>query len=106
MGRGTRVIGMTRYPDGRTGLAAFCDVCGEQITENGYVLWRNDESDEHLEEWVVVHQGRCDPDRCVRPKSFPYSMELNVEIIYLANSVDADLEGAIDRAGLFSGLGW
>ena len=77
---------MHRYPDCLTGLAAFCDVCGEQITKDGYVVWNSaDESD-----CLVVHQGRCDPGGL----RYGSSMPLEDEILYLANSVGADLERA------------
>jgi hypothetical protein len=74
---------MHDYRDGRVGLAAFCSVCGEQIRENGYVVW-DDPAD-----WLLVHQARCDPGGRYRN-----SMSLDAEIVYLANSVGVDLDEA------------
>jgi len=93
---------MHRYEDGRDGLAAFCDVCGEQITEHGYIVW----NPENLSDWLVVHQARCDPGYPGSPyrQRYSYSMDLDVEIVYLANSVSADLEDARRRVGFFAQL--
>ena len=66
---------MHDYGDGLTGLAAFCDVCGTN-REHGYVVWNGDDSSD----WLVVHQGRCDPGS---PR-FDMSMPLDTEIVYLA----------------------
>jgi hypothetical protein len=77
---------MHEYESGRTGLAAFCDVCGDQITENGYVVWNGTD----VSDWLVIHQARCDPGR---PR-YDMSMPLDVEIVYLANSASVDLDEA------------
>lgn len=87
-------IRMHRYDDGLTGLAAFCDVCDKRIEKHGYIVWNcMDESD-----WLVVHQSRCDPGR---PR-YDCSMPLDVEIVYLARSVKADLKSATERATLMA----
>ena len=30
------------YPDGTVGLAARCDVCGERIETDGFIVWNLD----------------------------------------------------------------
>lgn len=92
---------MHRYEDGVTGLAAFCDTCGEQITERGYVVWRGDPETDRVAEWEVVHQSRCDKGR---PR-FPLSMPLDTEVIYLAHSAGIDLEAALERVRVFDSIG-
>jgi hypothetical protein len=89
------MIRLHRYPDGLTGLAAFCDVCGERITENGYVVW----NDERPDEMLIIHQGRCDPGR---EHGYGASMPLETELVYLANSVGADLKRAARMVRLYS----
>lgn len=85
---------MHRYEDGLTGLAAFCDTCGERIEENGWIVWNcGDETD-----WLLVHQRVCDPGR----PQYDCSMELDVEIVYLANSAGVDLKDALKRVGMFA----
>ena len=92
---------MHRYEDGRDGLAAFCHVCGEQITEHGYVVWNPDNVDG---DWFVVHQERWDPG--MRNGSpYTYSMPLDAEILYLANSVGVDIDKARRRVALFERIG-
>lgn len=81
------------YENGMTGLAAFCDVCKQRITEHGFVVW----DPENLADFLIIHQARCDP-----AGRYAHSMDLDVEIIYLANSVGADLDSARDRAGLLN----
>ncbi len=73
------MIRMHAYENGHHGLAAFCDVCGEQITEHGFVVWNCDEEG-RISEWRVIHQSRCDDPR------FQYSMSLSAEWVYLGNS--------------------
>jgi len=80
------MIRMHRYEDGREGLTAFCDICGEQITKHGYVVWSSKEP----RDWLVVHQSRCDPGR---PR-YDLSMPLDIELVYLANSTGSDLDAA------------
>lgn len=87
---------MHRYPDHTTGLAEFCDVCGTQITEYGYVVWNGDD----LSDWLVIHQGKCDPGR---PR-YDMSMPLDAEIIYLANSANIDLKKARKSVAIFATL--
>ena len=89
---------MHRYEDGRDGLAAFCDTCGEQILEHGYVIWDGN----NPADWRVVHQIGCDPGR---ESGYDCSMELGCEIIYLANSAKVDLEGARKRVGPLASIG-
>ena len=91
------MIKMHTYGDGRTGLAAFCDTCGRQITDNGYVVWNED--DTGVTEWRVIHQRICDDNR------FDMSMPLNVEVVYLANSTGVDLSEAIRLVGTFASIG-
>lgn len=91
---------MHRYNDGLTGLAFFCDVCDQQITSNGYVVWRHDPATDQPAEWHVIHQGRCDDGR---PR-FPSSMPIDVELIYLANSAGIDLDAARQRALLLDSI--
>lgn len=81
------MIRMHRYPDGRMGLAAFCDTCGKQITEHGFVVWTS-----AVREWRVIHQARCDSRR------FEFSMPLDVEILHLANSAGIDLAETLKDA--------
>ena len=78
---------MHGYDDGRTGLAAFCDVCSRQITENGYVIW----NDKDLSDWKVIHQDSCDLE------SYGMSMPLDAEIVHLAHSAGIDLDAARTR---------
>lgn len=86
---------MHRYGDGREGLAAFCDVCGERIEQHGYIVWKPD----NVENWLLIHQGRCDPGRQL---GYENSMPLDVEIIYLANSASVDLKNAQQRAAVMA----
>lgn len=88
---------MHNYKDGTIGLAAFCDVCKKQITEHGYVVWNGAD----VSDWLVIHQGKCDPGR---PR-YDNSMPLNVEIVYLANSTGVDLDKARDDVQMFWELG-
>ena len=87
---------MHDYGDGRTGLAAFCGVCGKQITENGYVLWDSDDRGSA----ILIHQGRCDPGS----DKLGSSMPLDVELVHLANSASIDLDEAREHAARLSGL--
>ncbi len=82
---------MHTYPDGRTGLAAFCDTCGEQITENGFVVWNEENGEDGwaVTEWRTIHQSRCDDMR------YRNSMPLDAEIVYLANSTGMHIKDAI-----------
>jgi hypothetical protein len=89
------MIRMHRYPTGQTGLAAFCDICQEQINENGYLVWTND-----LEDWLVIHQAKCDPGR-----AYPNSMDLAANIVYLANSAGVDLTEAQEHVRTLDSLG-
>lgn len=93
---------MHRCDDGRDGLAAFCEVCGERIREDGYVVW----NPEDVSDWLVVHQVRCDPGYPGSPlrQRYSYSLDLDVAIVYPANSVSADLEDARRRVGVFAQL--
>ena len=95
------MIQMHAYPDGRTGLAAFCDTCGDQITEHGWIIWKYDDDNTSVSDWLIVHQGRCDPGH---PDGYDFSMPFSAEIIYLANSTGVDLKKAQDEAVLFSTL--
>jgi hypothetical protein len=92
---------MHKYQDDLTGLAAFCDVCYEQITnDEGYIVWNPDDVDD----WLLVHQVRCDPGGR-QGSRYTCSMPLDVEIVYLANSVGVNLQAAKKRVGTFSMLG-
>ena len=85
------MIRLHAYDDGRVGLAAFCDTCGEQITEHGFVIWRYTDDDcGEVAEWRVIHQARCDPGGTL----WENSMGLEVELVYLANSAGIDLDEA------------
>jgi hypothetical protein len=89
-------IRMHRYDDGLTGLAAFCDTCGEQITERGYIIWNGFD----VNDWLVVHQARCDRGHHDRHR-YGHSMPLDVEIVHLANSAGVDLEATRERMRVF-----
>jgi hypothetical protein len=90
------VIRLHTYPDGRTGFAAFCDVCGEQITEgDGYVVWKGHDDNDQPFDVLIVHQARCDPGH---EPGYHDSMPLDVEIVYLAGSAGVDLAAAIEHA--------
>lgn len=78
---------MHEYDNGRHGLAAFCDTCGEQITEHGFVIWNCD----NVADWRVIHQARCEPPRT---DGYDCSMGLDEELVYLANSAGVDLNAA------------
>jgi hypothetical protein len=69
---------MHRYSEGMDGLGAFCDVCDEQIIENGFVVWNSD----NLDDWLVIHQGRCDPGHA---SGYDCSSPLDLEMLYLAS---------------------
>lgn len=90
---------MHRYPTGVTGLAAFCDTCGEQITEYGYVVWNHDPDTHEVSEWRVIHAADCDDGR------FTSSMALDNEIIYLARSANIDLKRAESNTRLLDSIG-
>jgi len=93
-------IRLHTYPDdGRTGLAAFCDVCGEQITEQGFVVWKDHDDNDQPVDVLIVHQARCDPGGDYRS-----SMALDVEVVYLANSAGIDLDSARRDVELFARL--
>lgn len=91
-------VRMHRYENGLDGLAAFCDTCGDQITEHGFVIWDPD----NVADWRVIHQARCDPGR---EAGYTCSMDLEVEIIYLANSTKSDLTRARKSVSLFQRIG-
>lgn len=76
---------MHRFPNGLDALTAFCDSCGEQISENAWVVWDPD----HPEDWLLVHQGRCDPGGL---NGYPFSMPLSAELVYLTNNLGIDLD--------------
>lgn len=80
------MIRLHRYPDGRVGLAAFCDTCGKQITERGFVVWNHDPDTDDVTEWRVIHQARCDDPR------FECSLPLDRNVVYLAHSAGVDLD--------------
>jgi hypothetical protein len=87
---------MHDYDNGLTGLAAFCDVCGDQITKNdGYIVWPGDRPTDFL----VIHVGRCDPNGV-----YDCSSPLDTEMVYLANSTGIDLAQARKRAALLSSI--
>lgn len=90
------MIRMRRYPDGRTGLAATCDTCGQQITKNGYIVWNEDAHG--VTEERVIHKGRCDDKR------YSQSMPLDVELVYLANSAGIDLKAAVSNLLLLESI--
>jgi hypothetical protein len=93
-------IRMHRFPNGLDALTAFCDVCGEQITERGYVVWDPD----HPEDWLLVHQSRCDPGG---KQGYPFSMPLDTELIYLANNSGVDLDDERERLDrIAEAAGW
>jgi len=92
------MIRMHRYPDGTDGLAAFCDVCGEQIREHGFVVWNGDDPND----WLVIHQARCDPGNAA---GYDCSMGLEAEVIYLANSAKIDLDKARETVGALASIG-
>src|SRR6266576_5290641 len=82
---------MHDYKDGTIGLAAFCDVCREQVTENdGYILWNSYNPDN----WLLIHKMRCDPTLLHAAEKYIYnmSMPLGVEIVYLVNSMGLDFD--------------
>jgi hypothetical protein len=89
----------TRPGGGGTRLAAFCDVCGEQITEHGYVVWKGHVESAQPADWMIVHQASCDPGGDYR-----LSMALDVEIVCLAKSAGVDLDEAVGNAEFFSRL--
>jgi hypothetical protein len=92
---------MHSYGDGRTGMAAFCDTCGGQITEgDGYVVWMGDRPDD---DWRVIHQNRCDPldGEIAR---YDCSMPLGNEIIHLSVSAGIDLEEARENARVLDSM--
>jgi hypothetical protein len=92
---------MHSYPDGVTGLAAFCDVCGKQITKNGYVVWKDRGDDGQPADVLFIHQAICDPGH----KGGHYnSMPLDAEIVYLANSAGVDLDSARKDIVVFASL--
>lgn len=94
---------MHEYDDGLTGLAAFCDTCGEQITEHtehGFVIW----DPNNVGDWLVVHQSRCDPGGSGRSQ-YSHSMGLEAEIVYLANSAGVDLDKARAYVGTLDSIG-
>lgn len=93
------MIKMHRYDDGHTGLAAFCDTCGKQIRQHGYVVWNHDPDTDAVSEWRVIHQADCDD------LAYDSSMPLEAEIIYLANSAGVDLEQAIKTVLTLDALG-
>jgi hypothetical protein len=93
------MIRLHTYADGRTGLAAFCDVCGEQITEHGYVVWKYHDDNDQPVDVLIVHQARCDPGGDYR-----MSMPLDVELVYLANSAGVDLNDAAEHVRFFAGI--
>lgn len=96
-------IRMHEYEDGKQGLAAFCDVCGDQIREHGFIVWNGDDPSD----WLLIHQSRCDPGRAggAPHRHYDSSMGLDVELVYLANSAGIDLSAARKSAGVLSIIG-
>jgi hypothetical protein len=92
---------MHQYPDGLTGLAAFCDICDEQITETGYVVWNTQDPND----WLLVHHSRCDPGGPRSNYRYGSSMSLSAELIYLANSAGVDLTEALNEVHLLDSIG-
>ncbi|MBA2706271.1 MAG: hypothetical protein H0U59_00500 [Gemmatimonadaceae bacterium] len=91
------MIRMHPYPNGTTGLAAFCDICHNQIREHGYIVWNGD----NVTDWLVIHQAKCDPGR---PR-YDMSMPLDVELLYLANSAGINLKDASKSLRVFDMIG-
>ena len=93
-------IRMVMHENGRTGLEAFCDVCGKQAIDwYTNVLWEPSSLNATGDKCNILFACK---DKCTsivdKELGRQYSQELGVSLVYLINNSEVDLKQAINNA--------